>query len=234
MRVLPYFAMLTLLVIGGCAREKFEGRPGLQMVENSTLPAPTRADLVQLQRPYVIGPADRVAIDVYGVPELSRTVQVDTNGRISLPLAGDIEAAGNTPAQLAGLIAASLRQRYVRDPQVTVNVDTVNQMVTIDGQVAKPGLYPISGQMTLMRVVATAEGATQYADLNYIVVYRQVNGTQYAALYDLRAIRDGIYPDPQIYPNDVVYVGESRGRRLFSDIIASSALLSAPLIAILR
>lgn len=234
MKVLPYCALVVLLSLPACAKEQFVGRPGLELKTGGDLPPPTRADLIDQTRPYVIGPADRVAIDVYGVPELSRTVQVDTNGRISLPLAGDIDAAGNTPAQLSRLIGNSLRGRYVRDPQVTVNVDTVNQMVTIDGQVAKPGLYPIAGQMTLMRVVATAEGAAPFADLSYVVVYRQVNNQELAALYDLRAIRAGAYRDPQIYPNDVVYIGESRGRRLFSDIIASSALLTAPIIALVR
>ncbi|MCC8307045.1 hypothetical protein LLJ07_09565, partial [Bifidobacterium bifidum] len=63
---------------------------------------------------------------------------------------------------------------------------------------------------------------------------RQVKGKQMAALYDLRAIRQGIYADPEIYANDIVYVGESAGRRLFQAAIQGGTLLSAPLIAILR
>lgn len=214
-----------------CASEKLVGRPDLTVVQD--LPPPGRGDMMLDQREYLIGPYDRVDVNVYGVQELTRTVQVDSGGKIALPLVGEIDAAGRTTSQLAALVRQEL-VRYVRDPQVTVSADTVNQMVTVDGQVAKPGLYPVQGRITLQRAIARAEGTTEFARTNYIVVFRRVNDRSMAALYDLRAIRQGMYKDPEIFANDVIYVGESAGQRLFQTVIQSGAILAAPLVTLLN
>jgi polysaccharide export outer membrane protein len=207
----------------------------LTVVENGMLPAPTRPDFSSQLRSYVIGPADRLSIEVYGVDELSRTVLTDASGRISLPLVGDFEAAGSTPSELAAAITGRLADRYVRNPQVSVNVvEAVSQVVTVEGEVEEPGLYPLVGNMTLMRVVARAKGTTEFARLNHVVLFRRVEGQQMAALYDLRAIRAGLYQDPEIYPNDVVVVGESQARRLFRDVIQGTGLITTPIIALLQ
>jgi polysaccharide biosynthesis/export protein len=225
----------ALLALSACApREVLTGRPDMRIVDGSTLPPPDRADLIQDQRPYVVGPFDRVSIDIYGLPEVSRTVQVDASGQISLPLVGTVEASGKTPVELAQMIDARLRGKYVRDPQVNINVDTVNQMITLDGQVQEPGQYPVTGRITLMRAVARAKGLTEYAKSEFVVVYRKVGGQEMAALYDLRGIRQGLYPDPEIYANDVIYVGESGRSRVFQSIIQSAPLLTAPIIALLN
>lgn len=234
MRLSIFLACACATVLTGCATDKFVGRPDLQLVENRSLPAPGRGDLILQQRSILVGPLDRVAIDVYGTPELTRTVQVDASGRIALPLVGSVEAAGKSPAELADYITAQLRGRYVRNPQVTVSIEQGNQVVTVDGQVEKPGLYPIVGRMTLVRAVASAEGITEFANQNYVIIFRQVDGKQMAGLYDLRAIRQGMYADPEVYANDVVTVGESGGRRVFQSVIQGSALLTAPLVAILN
>lgn len=81
-----------------------------------------------------------------------------------------------------------------------------------------------------MRAIARASGTSEFARENYVVVFRNVDGKRYAALYDLRAIRQGMYDDPEIFSNDVIYVGDSQARRLFRDIIAASPLISTPLI----
>jgi polysaccharide export outer membrane protein len=219
---------------GGCAGDKFVGRPDLTTLVQKDLPPPDRADLIVQRRSYVVGPFDRVSIDVYGVPEISRTVNVDASGVISLPLVGIVPAAGKTATELAAAIADRLRGRYVRNPEVTVNTETVNQTITVEGEVEQPGLYPVTGRMTLIRAVATARGLSEYANSNHIVVFRQVNGKQMAALYDLRAIRQGMYEDPEVFANDVVSVGESGNARIFQRVVASSALLAAPLVAILN
>ncbi len=224
---------VVALTLSGCAGERLVGRSDLQVVQNTTLPAPDVQDLIQQRRAYVVGPYDTIDVNVYGVPELSRTVGIDASGAMTLPLIGEMNAAGLGTSELSRIIAGKLR-RYVRDPQVTVTASKVSQSFTVDGQVKTPGQYPIAGPMTLMRSVARAEGVTDYADTNYVVVFRQVKGKQMAALYDLRAIRQGIYADPEIYANDIVYVGESAGRRLFQAAIQGGTLLSAPLIAILR
>jgi polysaccharide export outer membrane protein len=227
-------AAILLIAMTGCAQDKFVGRPDLQTVANQSLPPPGREDLILQQRSYVVGPQDRLVVDVYGAPDLSRTAQVDAGGDLALPLVGSLAVSGKAPADIAREVEARLRGRYIRDPKVTVTLDTANQVITVDGQVARPGLYPVVGRMTLIRAVASAQGLTQDANSNYVVVFRQVSGVQYAALYDLRAIRNGRYADPEVYANDVVTVGESNGRRLFQAAIQAGALLTAPLVTILN
>ena len=162
-------------------------------------------------------------------------MQTDASGRISFPLAGVVEAAGSTPAELETVLAQRLRERFVRDPQVTVNLkETVSQVITIDGQVTEPGRYPVIGRLTLMRAIATAKGTAEYAKLDDIVVFRTVKGQRYAALYNLRAIRTGAYPDPEVFANDVVVVGDSKGRRLFKDLIQVIPALTTPIVLLLQ
>lgn len=200
------------------------------------LPPPAGIDLTAATRPYLIGPFDRLIIDVFGIPELTnKEIMADAGGNISFPLAGVIEAAGKTPGQLEEILRQRLAARGVRDPQVTVNLkETVSQTVTVDGEVKEPGLYPVLGRMTLMRAVATAKGAGEFAKLTDVVIFRTVNGQQMAGLYNLRAIRRGYYEDPEVFANDVVIVGNSPGKRLFKDALQVFPLLTTPLILLLR
>ena len=229
MRRAGIFVGLAMLAMTGCGGPQLIGRPGMKIVKGDELAMPARDDLILAQRSYLVGPFDKVSIDIYNVPELSRTVQVDASGKISLPLAGEIIAAGNTPSELAAIVADRLRGQYVRNPQVTVNTETVNQTVTVDGQVKKPGLYPVTGRMTLVRAVATAEGTTELAKSDFVVVFRRVKGQDLAALYNLQSIRQGIYADPEIFANDVVFVGESTARKVFRDVVQTGAAIAGPL-----
>lgn len=174
-------------------------------------------------------------MDVFNVPDLSREMQVDASGRIAMPLAGTIDARGRTAQELAAAIEAELRGRYIRDPQVTVNIrSSVSQVVTIDGQVVEPGLYPVTNQMTLMRAIASAKGFSEFARQEDVIILRTVSGRKMAGLYNVSAIRRGAYDDPPIYANDVIVVGDSPQRRLFRDFVSLAPILAAPLIAILQ
>jgi len=166
---------------------------------------------------------------------LSREVQVDPGGSITLPLVGTVDARGKTSVELARAIEAALRGRFVRDPQVTVNVkSSVSQVVSVDGQVAEPGLYPVTNQMTLGRAIASAKGLSEFAKLDDVVILRTVNGQRMAGLYNMTAIRRGLYADPPVYPNDMIVVGDSPARRLFKDFVSVTPLLAAPLIALIQ
>jgi polysaccharide export outer membrane protein len=220
----------------GCVSRPLGGSPNLRTVaQNGVMPPPTRVDLATTARPYLIGPFDKVLIDVFGIEELSKMeVQADASGRISFPMIGVIEAAGKTPGEIADLIEGGLRGRFVRNPQVTVNLkETVSQVVTVDGEVEEPGLYPVLGRMTLMRAVATAKGATEFAKLGRVAIFRTVDGQRLAGLYDLRAIRDGQYDDPEVYANDVVIVGDNATRRLLKDALQALPAITGPLVYIL-
>ena len=228
-------ALLAVFFVAGCASgPPLVPRQELTVLHQTELPMPTRADLVIPGRDYVIGAFDKLNIDVYGVEDLKRDrIEVDASGKIAFPFAGSIAAAGMTPQELSALIAERIR-KFVRDPQVTVNVvEATSSSFTVDGQVNKPGLYPVIGRMTLNRAIASAEGMTQFAKLEQVVVFRTVAGKDYVALYDLGAIRRGSYGDPQIYANDIVIVGDSPQRRALRDLIQVAPLLVAPLITTL-
>lgn len=205
------------------------------MSGESVLPAPDRQDLIAADRPALIGPLDTIQVDVFNIPDLSREMQVDTSGRIAMPLAGTIDARGKTAEELSEVIEAALRARYVRDPDVVINIkSSVSQVVTVDGQVVEPGLYPVTNQMTLMRVIASAKGFSEFARQDDVVILRTVGSQRMAGLYNVEAIRRGAYDDPPVFANDVVIVGDSPQRRLFRDLVSVAPLLAAPLIAVLQ
>jgi polysaccharide export outer membrane protein len=199
------------------------------------LPTPSRQDLIADDRQSLIGPLDTIGIDIFNVPELSREMQVDAGGRISMPLIGTIDARGKTAQELAEQVEVALRGKYVRKPDVTVNIkSSVSQVVTVNGQVVEPGLYPVTNQMTLMRAIASAKGLSEFAKVDEIVILRTVNGRRMAGLFNIDAIQRGGYADPAIYANDVIVVGDSPQRRMFRDLVSVSPLLASPLIAILQ
>lgn len=231
------FSLCLLLCVSACGSpEPIRSSGQLTVVEGSAaLPAPDRGDLTAADRPALIGPLDTIEVDVFGIPDLRREMQVDAGGRIAMPLAGTVDARGKTAEELSDAIEAALSARYVRDPQVTVNIkSSVSQVVTIDGQVVEPGLYPVTNQMTLMRVIASAKGFSEFARQEDVVILRTVGEQRMAGLYNVAAIRRGAYDDPPIYANDVIIVGDSPQRRLFRDFVAVSPLLAAPLIAVLQ
>lgn len=230
-------ALLLVICLAGCAkRQPLQSTARLAVVQGSdVLPAPAREDLTASDRPALIGPLDTIQVDVFNVPELSREMQVDASGRIALPLAGTIDARGKSAAELAQAVEAALRGRYIRNPEVTVNIkSSVSQVVTIEGQVVEPGLYPVTNQMTLMRAIASAKGMSEFAREEEVVILRTVANRKMAGLYNIEAIRRGVYDDPPIYANDMIIVGDSPQRRLFRDLVALSPLIAAPLIAILQ
>lgn len=226
----------SLSACGGSSFKGLETSSAVQLMESYELPQPDRSDIIGDARPYLIGPFDKLSIDVFGVEDLSKEeVQTDASGRISFPLAGVVEAAGLTPAELEDVIEERLRNKYLRNPQVTINLrETVSQVVTLDGQVDKPGLYPVIGRLTLVRAIATAGGTAEFAKLEDVVIFRTVKGQKLAALYNLKAIRQGIYPDPEVFANDVVVVGDSPAKRLFKDALQVVPLLTTPLILLLQ
>ncbi len=126
---------------------------------------------------YVIGPEDVLDISVWKNEDLSRTVTVRPDGAISLPLIGDIRAAGLTPGALRGAITKELKE-YQESVVVSVIVETVNSYrVFILGEVAKPGTYLMKRRTTVLQAIAMAGGFSQYAAKNKLVVVRERTGT---------------------------------------------------------
>lgn len=225
----------ALLLLAACAgAPPLRTSPYVEVVDATELPPPSRDDAAA--RVYRIGELDRLLVDVPGFTELTdREFQVDSAGRISIPIAGSVTVIGLTPEEAESRIVDALRAAHVRNPRVSVNIkESLSRFVTVDGQVVQPGNFPVVNEMTLMRAVAAARGASEFAKLDDVVVFRKVEGQQMAALYNLGAIRRGVYSDPVLYPMDIVVVGNSPARRLFRDIISTAPLLSAPIIALTR
>jgi polysaccharide export outer membrane protein len=116
-----------------------------------------------------------------------------------------------TPEQVSTAIQDKLRGPYLKNPRIALNVKQSGnqQAVTVDGEVQQPGIYPVAGRMTLQQAIATAHGATDTANIRNVVVFRTVNNQKMAALFDLKSIRAGRSPDPEVYGNDIVVVGQS-------------------------
>lgn len=171
---------------------------------------------------YRIGPQDLLELQVFGVEALNRTVRVNSRGYISLPLVGLVPAAGLTSEQLEESLAAKLAQDYLQNPQVSVFIkEFISQRVTVEGEVKKPGVYPLKGRLTLLQVLATAEGLTTIADPNAVKVFRtdQLTGNRATLEFDLEKIRAGEIQNPVVQNDDIVQVGVSRGKSIAKELI---------------
>jgi polysaccharide biosynthesis/export protein len=168
---------------------------------------------------YKIASLDVLEVTVFGVPDLSRTVQVSSNGAITLPLINTVQAGGKTQSQLEKDIARKLDAAYLQSPQVTVFVKEYNsQKITVDGAVRKPGIFPITGQTSLLQAIALAEGLDTVADPSGILIFRVVGQKRLAARFDLKQVRAGKIEDPILKAGDIVMVDESATRTTLRDV----------------
>src|SRR5580704_17648086 len=158
---------------------------------------------------FVIGPDDVLSISVWKEPEVSRLVPVRSDGKISLPLAGEVQAGGTTPRQLEKAIAAKL-QSYISEPEVTVIVQQINsQKFNILGQVNKPGSYLITNSATVLDAIAMAGGFRDFAKQKSIYILRQNgDGTQARIPFNYKDVVKGQNPAQNIklQPRDTIVV----------------------------
>jgi polysaccharide export outer membrane protein len=169
---------------------------------------------------YVIGPQDKLTIRVFEVKDLSFDgEQVDANGQIMLPLIGRVMAGGKTAEQLEEEISKRL-EKYLQAPQVSVSVtESASQKVTVEGNVKNAGVYQVRGHTTLMQAIAMAGGPDDEADTHKVAVIRLDHGVRKAAMVDFAAIKEGKAGDPLIQGDDVVVVGESRVKMVWSNLL---------------
>src|SRR6185437_7097298 len=192
--------LMALAVLTACS-----GRP--------TLP-PAKAVGYDPSPDYFIGPLDTLNIFVWRNPELSETLPVRPDGRISIPLIEDLPAAGKTPTQLARDIEGRLK-RYVQDPIVTVIVTAFNgpyaRQVRVIGEAAHPQAIPYRENMTLLDVMIAVGGLTQYSAGNRATIIRVVNKKEtpfHVRVADL--VKDGdVSANVQMLPGDVLIIPQS-------------------------
>ena len=185
---------------------------------------------------YKIGPSDLLEIAIFGQPELARTVRVDTRGRISLPLIGGVDAIGRTSQQLERLIADRLGENYLQSPQVSVFIKEFTSLrFTVEGAVNKPGVFPLVGQMTLLRALATAGGQGALSDVSEVMLFRVQPAVGSVTLkYDVEKIRAGDMPDPLILNDDLLVVKRSKTRVALKDSVFRDLLDAIPTFSPLR
>jgi polysaccharide export outer membrane protein len=168
---------------------------------NNPVSAVTDAD-------YVIGPQDVVRIDVWKEPDISRTIPVRPDGKLSLPLLNDIQASGLTAVQLGKAIREGLT-KYLTNPEVTVTVTEINsRRVYITGEVTRAGAFPLLPNMTVLQALSSAGGFTQFAKLKGIYVLRNEAGKQMKLPFNYKEVVKGKNQDENILlqPGDVIVV----------------------------
>jgi polysaccharide export outer membrane protein len=159
---------------------------------------------------YIMGPEDVLEITVWKNADLSKQVQVRPDGRISLPLIGDVSAVGRTAAQLTEEISARLKS-YMENPTVSILVKEVNSyQIYVLGEVNAPGKYPLKSKTTLLQAITIAHGFTQVAARNKIVVFRFGKDgeglNKIKASYDDIVLRDGSDQNIELKPGDQIVV----------------------------
>jgi polysaccharide biosynthesis/export protein len=217
-RIMPVLTLLVLLSGGAFAQSDSAARPAA--------PAATAADkqagdkqagdrsgegsrTAHSDSSYVIGADDVLAINVWKEPDVSRSIPVRSDGKISLPLVGELTAGGQTPLQLEQEITRRLAN-YISEPEVTVIVqDSKSQRINILGMVARPGTYMLTGSATILDAIAMAGGFRDFAKQKEIYVLRaNADGTEKRLTFNYKEVIKGKNPEQNIrlLPRDTVVV----------------------------
>ncbi|HVS90370.1 MAG TPA: polysaccharide biosynthesis/export family protein [Candidatus Acidoferrum sp.] len=157
---------------------------------------------------YKIGPQDVLKIDVWREEQLTRVVPVRPDGKVTLPLLNDVQAAGLTPMELAGVISEGLK-KYINNPQVTVTITEINsRRIYVTGEVARAGAFPLLPNMTVLQALTSAGGSTQFAKIRNIYVLRTEGGKQVKHPFNYKDVINGKKPEDniQLQAGDVIVV----------------------------
>jgi len=180
--------------------------PQMPPAAKPAVPGPT----VAVEEGFIIGPEDVLGVVVWREADVSGDVTVRPDGMITLPLIGDVKAAGLAPQQLADRVQTALRE-FITDASVTVVVRQMNsRKVFITGEVAKPGAYPLLSTMTVMQLIAVAGGLNEFAEGKSISVMRTEGGQTKTLPFDYKNVANGKKPGQNIVlkPGDTVVVPE--------------------------
>ncbi len=185
--------------------------------QGSSLPVPAPA----ITKEYRFGPNDLFDVEIFEMENLKRTVRVNAAGMVSLPLIGSVTVAGLTPPEVEALIAARYSEKYLQNPQVSVFVkEFTSERITVEGAVGRPGMFPLTGSMTLLRVLALAGGFGPIANTSEVMVYRvNEKNVRQVAVFDIEKIRAGQSEDPAIKGDDLIVVQRDKTRALFKDSV---------------
>lgn len=233
----PFRICLVIVLVASlaaCATDRtFGAASTIEATDLDELPAPKGEGW------YKIGPQERLAIVIAGEPEdaklWSGLYVTDDEGGLTFPYLGRLQLRGVEPSAAARIIENGLRGAYLAEPQVRViPEDLPAPSISVGGEVGTPGAYRAAGKPTLLRIVNLAGGLSEYARLDDVLVLRSVAGQSYIGVYNIGAIQRGNYPDPVLYANDVVIVGDSPQRRRLDNLLQFVPLVSSSAILIDR
>jgi polysaccharide export outer membrane protein len=193
--------VLTMTIFSGVTRAQEPAKSAPAAKTATASPSPADLD-------YKIGPQDLLRVDVWKEPEISRTIPVRPDGKISLPLLNDVQAAGLTSMELAGVIREGLT-KFITSPQVTVTVTEINsRRVYCTGEVLKPGALALLPNMTALQAISSCGGFTQFAKLKGIYILRVEGGKQVQHPFNYKDVVKGKKPEDNILlqPGDVIVV----------------------------
>lgn len=193
-----------------------------------TAPTPqyVATPVVGLAKDYRVGPNDLIDVEVFDLDNLKRTVRVNAAGAISLPLIGQVVIAGLTSQEVEQRIADRYREKYLQNPQVSIFIkEFTTERITIEGAVARPGIFPLTGRMTLLRALAVAGGFGPIANTAQVMLYRENDKKEReVAIFDVERIRAGKGEDPAIKGDDLIVVQRDSSRVLLKDSIFRDVL----------
>jgi polysaccharide biosynthesis/export protein len=205
MKIATFTALSLAALLGTASAQTGPATPigtsGTTAGRTSSAPAATSTD-------YHLAAGDKLRIEVYKDTQLSQSLQVRPDGKITLPLVGDVTAAGRTSLELRDSIAGSLKE-YIKEPVVTVIVvETTPQVVHVMGEVTKPGPVTISGPLTILQALAMAGGFTDFANRKEILILRTSGTGQKTLTFNYKdAISDDSHRAPLLLqPGDTVIV----------------------------
>jgi polysaccharide export outer membrane protein len=217
--------LLLMVCTAGCRPELHSGLPtgdaayGIVAVNESD----TANALMLLQ------PRDEISVNVFQEKDLSTDeATIDQAGNISLPLVGEIRAAGYSPAQLSKEIERAYSATYLKDPHVNVIlVKGAPRVVSVEGEVKNPGVFEVQQGFTLLSALAMSGSPLETAKLNEVLIFREKDGHRVGGRFDLTDIRAGRAADPVILPGDVIVVGYSMVRGVYLDFLKTAPLIGA-------
>jgi polysaccharide export outer membrane protein len=170
---------------------------------------------------YAIRPADELSVVVFREPELSlQAVRVGVEGNISLPMIGSIPAAGMTAKEFEQDVTRRLAAAGIKNPMVSVNIaEYASHLVTVEGQVDKPGVYPFQPGARLSAAVALAGGAKRASKEEQLAVFRETPDGIMVAKFDYKQVRQGTMLDPVLQPGDRVVMGTDGLSQFWEDLL---------------
>ncbi|MBA2672798.1 polysaccharide biosynthesis/export family protein [Ramlibacter sp.] len=212
--------------LGVAVSQPLDPRPGAARTGDAELAAArsaaASAQLLTIGKDYRISANDLIEIDLPDIDALKRTLRVNAAGLVSLPLVGSVQIAGLTSEGAERRIAERYQEKYLQNPQVAVFIkEFTAERITMEGAVVKPGIYPVTGQLTLLRALALAGGFGPIANSSEVMLFRVDETTKKREMltFDVEKIRTGKSEDPPVKGDDLIVVQRDSTRRLLKDSI---------------